>query len=117
MFKYKKENSLENRKETFRKLKEKHPKEIPIICEKAKDSKIELNIKSHYLLKEEHKFVFFMKLIRKKLELNDEEGLFFLVNGKFNLTGEETMKEIYDKYKDKDDGFLYIIYGEEKIFG
>ena len=116
MFKYKKENSLEKRIETFNKLKEKHPKEIPIICEKAKDSKIGKDIKSHYLFKEEYKFVYFMKLIRKKLELNEDEGLFFFINGKYNITGEESMKKVYEKYKDKD-GFLYIIFGEEKIFG
>ena len=116
MFKFKKENSLEKRKENYKKIKETHPKEIPIICEKSKDSKIDKIIKTRYLLKEEFKFAYFMKLIKAKLELKEDEALFFFIDGKYSLTGQETIKEIYDKYK-SNDGFLYILYGEEKFFG
>ena len=56
-----------------------------------------------------------------KLKLNYglqliDEALFFFIDGKYSLTGQETIKEIYDKYK-SNDGFLYILYGEEKFFG
>jgi hypothetical protein len=116
MFKYKNENSLEKRKENFRNIKENHPNEIPIICEKSKDSKINKIIKTRYLLKEEFKFAYFMKLIKAKLELKEDEALFFFIDGKYSLTGQETIKEVYNRYK-SDDGFLYVLYGEEKFFG
>jgi hypothetical protein len=57
-----------------------------------------------------------MKLIKAKLELKEDEALFFFIDGKYSLTGQETIKEIYDKYK-SNDGFLYVLYGEEKFFG
>ena len=55
-------------------------------------------------------------MIRKKLKLGKESALFFLVNGKKSLTGDDSIQEIYNKYK-SDDGFLYIAYASEEIWG
>ena len=58
-----------------------------------------------------------IKIIRDKLEINPERALFILVNGKHSLTLTEELGQIYDKYKDKTDGFLYMTYSEEIIYG
>ena len=55
-------------------------------------------------------------MIRNRLKMDKEAALFFLVNGKKVLTGEDTMQEIYNKYK-SDDGFLYIAYASEIVWG
>ena len=44
------------------------------------------------------------------------EALFLLANGKVTLPQNETIGTIYKKYKDKD-GFLYIAYAAEEIWG
>ena len=42
---------------------------------------------------------------------------FLLANGKYSLTGDTNLIEVYDKYKDKDDGFLYIAYASQVTWG
>ena len=58
----------------------------------------------------------FESLIRKKLKLYKESALFFVVNGKYAIIGTQLFYEIYEKYKDED-GFLYIAYSNELIWG
>ena len=48
--------------------------------------------------------------------MDKEEALFFLVNGKKSLTGDDSMKDVYNKYKNED-GFLYIAYASEEVWG
>ena len=59
----------------------------------------------------------FVKIIREKLDLKPERALFFLVNGKHSVTMTEELGQIYEKYKDKSDGFLYMSYSEEIVYG
>ena len=115
-FKYKKNNSLQKRKEDFKKASEGHPNKIPIICEKVPTSKVPDIDKSKYLINEEFTLTQFISTIRKRLNLEKEQALFFLVNGNKSLTGEDSMLVIYDKYKDED-GFLYIAYSSELVWG
>ncbi len=115
-FKYKTEKTFEERKEEYRKVIEEHPGKIGVICEKAPKSKIADIEKTKYLINEEFNLTQFQSIIRKKLNMDKEDALFFLVNGKKSLTGTDTMSEIYKKYKDED-GFLYIAYAAEEIWG
>lgn len=59
----------------------------------------------------------FSFIIQKKLNLEKEAPLFLLVSGKHSLTGTQTMNEVYEKYKNVEDDFLYIAYGNELIWG
>ena len=56
-------------------------------------------------------------MIKKLLKLPEEEALFLSAKGKYNITGEKTIEEIYKTYKDKQDGFLYIMYSSELVYG
>ena len=56
-------------------------------------------------------------IIRRKLNLKKEQGLYLLVNdGKNLLVSSAALNETYSKFKDAD-GFLYIMYTEENMFG
>ncbi len=55
------------------------------------------------------------KAVRDKLELKQEEGVYFYC-GTVNLCPNHTIKDVYDKYKDKD-GFLYITVNSFDTFG
>ena len=56
-------------------------------------------------------------IVRRKLNLNKEQGLYLLVNdGKNLLVSNSSLKEMFEKFKD-DDGFLYILYTEENMYG
>ena len=115
-FKFKKEKTLEVRKSEYRKVMEQHPDKIPIICEKTPRSKIKSIEKTKYLVEPNLSLPQFKATIRKKLDLDDKEAIFFLVKGKTSLSGNDSLGTIYNKYKSKD-GFLYIAYAAEEIWG
>ena len=47
----------------------------------------------------------------------EEEALFLSAKGKYNINGERSINDVYNAYKDKEDGFLYIMYSSELIYG
>ena len=49
-------------------------------------------------------------------DIKKEEALFFLINGKHSINQNCNISEIYEKYHDED-GFLYIAYSKEIIWG
>ena len=115
-FKFKKEKTLEVRRSEYEKVIKQHPDKIPIICEKAPRSKIKTIDKTKYLVEPNLSLPQFKATIRKKLDLDDKEAIFFLINGKNTLSGSDTLGTIYEKYKSRD-GFLYIAYASEEIWG
>ena len=115
-FSYKISKPFNERKEEYEKVIEQNPGKIAIIVEKAPKSQIPEIEKKKFLINEEMKFLQFTKIIRNKIKIDEKEALFFLVNGKTSLTGNDSMREIYNKYKDED-GFLYIAYATQEIWG
>ena len=115
-FNFKKVLSLEKRKEEYQKIKSKLSSKIPIICEKDPRSLIEPIAKTKFLVNPQMNVSSFNEIIRKKLNLEAKEGIFLLVKGKNVITGNQTMQEIYENYKDED-GFLYITYASESVWG
>ena len=56
-------------------------------------------------------------IVRRKLNLSKEQGLYLLVaEGKKLLVSNASLTDSFEKHKD-DDGFLYILYTEENMFG
>lgn len=56
-------------------------------------------------------------IVRRKLNLKKEQGLFMLVNdGKDLVKANESLESVFDKFKDED-GFLYILYTQENVYG
>ena len=115
-FKYRQVKSLEERKEEFQKVKQSNPDKIAIICEKDPRSKIIDIEKSKYLVANDISLNQFSLMIRNRLKVEKEGALFLLVNGKTSLTGDDTMADVYNKYK-SEDGFLYIAYASEQVWG
>lgn len=116
-FKYKLEHSLEERKKEYEKIKKNYENKIPVILEKDPNSNFNEMEKTKYLLPIDFKTSEVIFLIRNKLKLDNNYGLYLIANGKYAITGSELLSEIYEKYKDKNDNFLYINYSEQQIFG
>ena len=57
----------------------------------------------------------FMYVIRKRLHMASEKGIFLFVAGTIQSVN-AILSNLYDRYKD-DDGFLYINYSDENVFG
>ena len=56
-----------------------------------------------------------MFVIKKRLHMKPEEAIFFFINNKV-FSGTFTIGQIYNSQKDPD-GFLYIQYSKENVFG
>lgn len=105
------------RKADCQKLIEKYPDKIPILFQRDPKCKAKKMIKTKYLVLKKTTVNHFLLLLRTKLELKSSESFFLLVDGKYSITGNETLEEIYNKYKDKEDGFLYLVYSTEEVWG
>ena len=115
-FKYKKQESEIKRKEQSTLLLQKNPKKVPVVLEKDPECKLLEMEKKRFLLDKKSTVSQFMQLIRKKTVLQEGDALFLHVKGKYSITGEKTIEQIYNSYKDKD-GFLYISYTNGLFFG
>ena len=80
-------------------------------------SKIKDLEKTKYIIPKDFTVSHFSILLRNKLELKSERSFFLLAKGKYAIVGETSIDDIYERYADKSDGFLYIGYCEEKYFG
>ena len=106
---------FQKRFEEVLRVREKYPDRIPIIVEKSKYSKAPLIDKNKYLVPCELTVGQFIYVIRKRLFLTHEKGIYLLVNCTIPSTN-LMMKHLYEKNKD-DDGFLYVTYFIENVFG
>ena len=116
------ENYYVNMNKTFKerldeshKIKTKYPDRVPVICEKNPGSGLDMLDKRKYLVPNDLTATQFLFIIRKRLKLASEKGIFLFVNNMI-APSTHTMIELYNQYKD-DDGFLYMNYTEENVFG
>ena len=116
-FKYKLEEDENTRKKISEELLSKYPNKVPIILEKDPSCKIEELKKKKYLLLKKSTVNEFLINLRKKIVLTEgREALFLQAKGKFSIAGEKVIGDIYKSFKDND-GFLYIMYTTELIYG
>mmetsp|Transcript_6748 Transcript_6748/g.11264 ORF Transcript_6748/g.11264 Transcript_6748/m.11264 type:complete len:121 (-) Transcript_6748:408-770(-) len=86
-----------------------------VICEKVEKSKVEDIDKKKYLVPSDLTCGQFVYVIRKRLKLPAEKAIFLFVNGTIPPTA-AMLNTVYEQHKDKD-GFLYISYSDENVFG
>ena len=113
---WKKEWTFEKRHNEARRIKEKYPYRVPIICEPGdNNNNIDILDKRKYLVPTDLTLGQFMYVIRKRLTLAPEKAIFLFVNNKLMPTA-GLMGTIYEEEKDADE-FLYIKYSGENTFG
>ena len=112
---YKKKKSFEERLSESTKIMEKHPDKTPIIV--SKSNKCDLNNidKNKYLVSNDMTLTQFIYTIRKRINLDSSQALFFFVNH-IVPNNSDIIGELYKLHKDSD-GFLYITYSAENTFG
>ena len=116
MFQFKLDNSFEKRQEAVNKITTKWPGRIPIILQKAKNSRLEEIPKNKFLCPPEYSVQQFLSCIRKKVKLSRDTALFVFVNGRDLVSGDASMCSIYEQKKDED-GFMYMIYSDQEVMG
>ena len=116
-FNYKKNTPLKKRQNQCNSLLIKNPNSIPVILEKDPNSDINEIKKSKFLIQKDFTVNQFILMIRGLMQISESKALFFAVKGKYSISGDKSMGLIYRSYKDKEDGFLYITYYSELIYG
>ncbi len=111
---YKNTYAFEKRFEESKRIKEKYPDRIPIICERYTVGDPDIDRKK-YLVPDDLSISNFLYVIRKRIKLEPEKALYMFVNGKI-LNGSGVLAQVYDINQDKD-GFLYVKYTLENTFG
>ena len=107
-------HSFEKRLEESRRIIEKYPNKIPVICERISNNVPEVSRKK-YLCPDDLSLANFMYVIRKRMDLSPEKALYLFVNDKM-IPCSQLLGTVYSTEKNKD-GFLYINYAGESTFG
>eukprot|EP01065_Artemidia_motanka_P052000 TRINITY_DN9288_c1_g1_i1.p1 TRINITY_DN9288_c1_g1~~TRINITY_DN9288_c1_g1_i1.p1 ORF type:complete len:144 (+),score=19.43 TRINITY_DN9288_c1_g1_i1:185-616(+) len=112
---YQLEVSEELRRNSVRRLSEKHPDHIPVIFQKLKGSKIPDLQKPKVLAPRTFTFGNLASLIRRRIELQPGQALYMFV-GNTALAPQAKLAELYITDRDAD-GILYVTYSGEEAFG
>ena len=116
MYSFKNRYPFKQRKHDCDQILLKYPDRIPILCEKNPYSKNAPDIDKHkYLVSYELTLGQFMLVIRKRMNIKPEVGLYIFINGIIH-SNSTLLQELYLDFRDYD-GFLYIEYDVENTFG
>ena len=109
-------HNYEKRKNESSRMRVKYPERVPVIIEKAfNDTYLDSLDKIKYLVPCDLTVGQLMYVVRRRLKLEPEKALFFLVNETMPAAT-ALVSAIYKDQKDAD-GFLYITYSSESTFG
>ena len=116
MSSFKKKYPFQDRCEESYKVLNKYIDRIPIICEKSSTQTQLPDIDKHkYLVHKDLTLGQFMYVIRKRMNLKAEEAIFLFVSNNIPSSS-SIVSDLYNRYKDPD-GFLYMQYAKENVFG
>ena len=110
-------NDLEARKASAALIRAKHPDRIPVIVRKREgDASLPDIDKRKFLVPSDLTISQFMYVIRKRIKLAPEQAIFLFVASGTLPPSVATLKAVYDQHC-ADDGFLYMTYSGENVFG
>jgi GABA(A) receptor-associated protein len=114
---FKQEFSFERRREESTRVLNRYPDRVPIICEKSSAASKDCPDidKKKYLVPRDLNMGQFLYVIRKRLKLAPEKAIFLFV-GNSIAPSTSTINQIYSYNRDED-GFLYVTYSLENVFG
>jgi GABA(A) receptor-associated protein len=116
MYSFKNRYPFKQRKQDCEQILLKYPDRIPVLCEKYPYSKNAPDIDKHkYLVGYDLTIGQFMAVIRKRMNLKPEVGLYIFINGLIP-SNSALVQHLFLDFKDND-GFLYIEYDVENTFG
>ncbi len=114
---YEDTTSFEERIKKSSSILKKYNNMVPILLEKNKSDKIlKSNIhKSKYIIPRDTTISHVLVILRERLDINSSQSIYISCN-KNIIPGSYSLGELYDKHK-KSDGFLYLEYCSENVFG
>lgn len=106
---------LIERMEESQRIRNKYPDRIPVVCDKIPHSTINSLKKKKFIVPKNLTSIQMSFIIRKQLDLTSNKGLFLFID---NIIANSmmTIGELDTHYR-SEDGFLYIKYTDENVFG
>lgn len=104
---------FDQRKTRAQSLIKKFPDRVPIIIRPSKGTHTDI---AKFLVPHTMTIANVIQVLRDKVKLSPANSIYISVDKQFILSGSQTVGEVYNSHKDKDE-FLYMIYCEESVFG
>ena len=124
---YKNNHTIEERKSETLKIKNKYSDKIPVIVTKDPSSQLNNITKEKYLVPFDMTIGQFMSVIREKTSIGQEQAInIFLIdynNNNILAPTSASFESLYIQYVEKEinnknyDGYIYLIYTGENVFG
>ncbi|KAI0981027.1 hypothetical protein GJ496_004443 [Pomphorhynchus laevis] len=115
-WKFKDQYDIDSRKRQFEDIISIHDNRVAVLVEPLRESStLPMIDKRKYLVPVHITVGQFQSIIQKRLNLSPTTAIFIFVNDTIPSQS-LTMNELYQMYADED-GFLYIAYGEENVYG
>ncbi|KAM4043692.1 microtubule-associated protein 1 light chain 3 gamma [Anomaloglossus baeobatrachus] len=114
---FKQRKSLATRKAEVIGIKAKFPTKVPVIVERyQKEKYLPLLDKTKFLVPQDLPMSKFLNILRNRMNLSATQAFYILVNERNLVSMSFTMTELYKDLKDED-GFLYMTYASQEMFG
>jgi GABA(A) receptor-associated protein len=127
MIPFKEKYSIEHRKNETMKVKQRYPDRIPVIITKNNQSSIANINNEKFLIPESLTICQLIQVIRERIKINEFESInVFIItldNNEILPSSGASILSIYNEHvesrKDhpKYDGYLYVVYSGENVFG
>ena len=113
---FKSEKTLDERKNEYKRIANKYPDRVPVICERMNNSNVPESQRHTYLVPRDITMGQFKYVIRKRIDLRPDQALFVFVNRSVLAPTNALVTDVHKGHADED-GFLYITYSGESAFG
>lgn len=114
---FKQRRSFSARLKESAKMRSKYPSKVPVIMERyTKEKNLPKSENTKFLISQGISMTQFSSVIRERMSLSSLQSLYFMINQNTLVSMSMTFGELYNLEKDKD-GFLYVNYASQEVFG
>lgn len=114
---FKQRRSFEIRKLEVDNIRKKFPNKIPVVVERyQREVNLPIMDKTKFLVPNELTIMNFAIIIKNRLRVPSSRAFYFVVNNQSLASTSKTISELYKEHRDED-GFLYMTYASQEMFG